>query len=349
MGSQCFAGRLYGTLVGSLSAGASYDRMQDGSDKETLSLSYSRPLGDSLQLAAVLSAVAQEGMLQYQGSVGLRILIGDALGGVSCQADNASRGASADIQKNVPRGTGLGYVCSIREGQDGEGNVLFDGSASLAYSGYHGIYSASAEYRHDQNLINSELDARGSLLLIDSSLQFSQPLRDSFAVVKVEGVPGVRVKYSNQYVGVTDPTGRAVVPGLSSYNENEVSIEPADIPMSFTSDVTRIYVSPPYRGGGVIRFKVTRLQAVTGTLYIVREGARMPAAFAGLEVTVGHDVISSVVGIDSSFYLEGIPEGTYQARLLLEDKEIPFRLVVPPSTQAIVDLGEIDCTGPVGQ
>jgi outer membrane usher protein len=156
----------------------------------------------------------------------------------------------------------------------------------------------------------------------------------------------VRVKYSNQYVGVTDAAGRAVVPGLSSYNENEVSIEPADIPMSFTSGVTRVFVSPPYKGGGVIRFKVTRFQAVTGKLYVVQEGARTPAAFGGLEVTAGSGINSSVVGIDGTFYLEGIPEGTYHARLLLEDKEITFDLVVPAGTQAVVDLGEIDCLVP---
>jgi outer membrane usher protein len=336
----------YNTLAGSFSAGASYARMVDGSDKGTLTLSYSRPLGESLQLAAVLSCITQEGTLQYEGSVGIRILMGDTLGGVSYRSDNASSGASADIQKNIPRGTGLGYTCSIQEGQDAGGRVLLDGSASLAYSGYHAIYSASAGYRHDQNQVDSDLDVRGSLLLIDNWLQLAQPITDSFAVVKVDGVPGVRVKYSNQYVGVTDPTGRAVVPGLSSYNENEVSIEPADIPMSFTSDVTRVYVSPPYRGGGVVRFTATRFQAVTGTLYVVKDAVRTPAAFAGLEVMVGQEVNSSVVGIDGRFYLENIPEGKYHARLLLEDKEITFDLLVPPAAQAIVDVGEIDCTVP---
>ncbi len=337
---------VYGALTGSLSAGASYARMQDGSDKGTLTLSYSRSLGDSLQLAAILSGIMQEGTLQYEASVGIRILIDDALGGLSYRADNASSGASVDIQKNVPRGPGLGYSGSIREAQDGEGHTLFDGSASLSYSGHHGIYSASAGYRHGQNQVDAELDARGSLLLIDNSLQLAQPITDSFAVVKVDGVPGVRVKYSNQYVGVTDPAGRAVVPGLSSYNENEVSIEPADIPMSFTSDVTRVYVSPPYKGGGVIRFKVTRFQAVTGKLYVVKDGARTPAAFGGLDVTVGPEINSSVVGTDGSFYLEGIPAGTYHARLVVEDTEITFDLVVPAATQTIVDLGEIDCPVP---
>lgn len=329
-------------LTGSFSAGLSYARMWDGSDRETLGISYARPLGENLQLTAVLSGIMQQGTLQYQGSVGVRILIGEALGGVSYRTDNASSGIAADIQKNVPRGTGLGYSANVQEARDKTGQSMFDGSASLAYNGPYGAYSGSAAYRHDQSQVDIELIAKGSLVLIDNSLRLTQPVTDSFALVKVEGVPGVRVKYSNQYVGVTDRTGRAIVPGLASYNENEVSIEPADIPMSFKSNVTRVFVSPPYRGGGVVSFKVTRFQALTGKLYIVKDGARTPAAFAGLEVTVGPEVISSIVGIDGSFYLENIPAGTYRARLLLENNEVAFDLVVPEGKEAIVDLGEID-------
>ena len=333
----------YGSRTGSLSAGASYVLMQDGSDKETLAVSFSRQLGQDLQLTAILSGVDQMGTFQYEGSIGIRMLIGDALGGFSYQADTVSKGASVDIQKNVPRGTGLGYSGSFQEAQDGQGALLIDGNASLTYSGLHGIYLASAWYRHGQNAMDGELDAKGSLLLIDNTLQASQPITDSFALVRVDGIPGVRVKYSNQYVGVTDATGRAVVPGLASYNENEVSIETADLPMSFKTDTTRTYVSPSYRGGAVVRFTVTRFQALTGKLFLVKDGVRTPAAFAGLEVTIGADVNSSIVGIDGTFYLENVPPGKYHARLLLEGGEVPFDLVVPQGTQTVVDLGDIDC------
>jgi outer membrane usher protein len=337
------------SLAGSLSAGASFALMQDGSDRKTLTLSYSRPLGQNLQLAAILSGFLQEGTFQYQGSFGARLLIGDALGGLSYRGDNNSSGTSADIQKSTPRGTGIGYSGSVQEAQDSEGRLLLDGNASFTYAGPYGIYSASAAYSHDQGQLDAELTSRGSLLLIDGSFMLSQPVADSFALVKVDGIPGVRVKYANQYVGVTDGRGRAIVPGLASYNENEISIETADIPMSYQSDVTRIYVSPPYKGGGVVNFAVTRFQALTGKLYVVKEGARTPAAFAGLEVTVGSEVNSSAVGIDGAFYLEHIPAGTYHARLLLDVGEIDFDLVVPQSKQTVIDLGEIDCPVPLGK
>jgi outer membrane usher protein len=331
------------TRTGSFAAEASSTHMWDGSDRQTLSLSYARPLGIDLQLTASLSGVIQGGSLQYQGSAGLRMLIGDALGGVSYDTENASGGFSADIQKSAPRGTGAGYSGSVQETRDGTGQSLVDGSAAVTYNGLYGAYSASAEYRQDQNQFAAELNAKGSLILIDNSFLLAPPVTDSFALVKVDGIPGVRVKYSNQYVGVTDGTGRAIVTGLASYNENEVSIETADIPMTFKSEAASVFVSPPYRGGGIVNFKMTRLQAVTGKLYLVRNNARTPAAFAGLEVTAGKEEISSVVGVDGAFYLENLPAGTYHARLVLEGREIAFDIVVPQSKDAIVDLGEIDC------
>jgi outer membrane usher protein len=98
-----------------------------------------------------------------------------------------------------------------------------------------------------------------------------------------------------------------------------------------------------------VSFTVTRLQALTGKLFIVKDGARTPATFAGLEVNVGPEVISSVVGMDGAFYLENIPAGTYRARLLMEDRVVAFNLVVPQGEESLVDLGEIDCPAPVGK
>jgi outer membrane usher protein len=175
--------------AGSFSTGASCTRLWDGSDRETLALSYSRPLGENLQLTALLSGIMEGGSLQYQGSVGVRALIGETLVGVGGTSDIASRGVSADIRKSVPRGTGLGYSGALQAATDGAGQSTFDGNASLTYGGLFGVYSASVAYRHDESQVEAELNARGSLVLIDNTIRLTQPITDSFALVKVEGVP----------------------------------------------------------------------------------------------------------------------------------------------------------------
>jgi outer membrane usher protein len=144
-------------------------------------------------------------------------------------------------------------------------------------------------------------------------------------------------------VGVTDRSGKLVVPGLVSYNENQLAIEPADVPLNYSTPVTERYVSPPYRGGAVVRFEAKKFQAVTGRLFFVEGGVRTPAEYAGLQVTVDGATVESVVGQGGEFYLENLPEGSYAARVLLDKREASFTLVVPRSAQALVDLGDIDC------
>ena len=44
---------------------------------------------------------------------------------------------------------------------------------------------------------------------------------------------GVKVKYSNQEIGVTNKNGEVVVPDVISYNENKISIDIKDLPVNY--------------------------------------------------------------------------------------------------------------------
>ena len=67
--------------------------------------------------------------------------------------------------------------------------------------------------------------------------------------------------------------------------------------MDYTVDSMKKYISPPFRGGGVVEFNAARFKAVTGTLFFVQGGRKSPAEYAGLEVTVGGRTITAVVGL----------------------------------------------------
>jgi outer membrane usher protein len=331
--------------IGSLGASASYYLMRDGPDKELFTVSYSRQLSGNLQLQAILNAQLQSRNLQLGGFVGIRLLIGDALASVNYNSEGGLNSVSAGIERNVTRGNGFGYSANIDEAQSAgaSGTGMFDGQAALNYHGSYGNLAASVAYNQEQNSAAYELSGAGSIVMINGTLHFAQPITDSFALVRVDGLGGVRIKDGTQYVGVTDASGNALIPGLASYSENELSIEQADIPMDHTIESTSAFISPPYRGGGVVDFKTVKFKAISGKLFFVEKGQRTPAQYAGLDVMIPAGKVSGIVGLGGAFYLENIPPGTYAARLYTQDKESRFQLVVPESADTVVDLGEIDC------
>ena len=332
-------------LLGSLSAGASCSLLWNGTWQGLIALSYSRQLWDSMDLLAILGAQLQAGQAQLSGFVGLRLLIGDSLASLTDTLNTGANAISTGIQRSVSRGNGFGYDVNLTESNDAQNasTLLFDGNAELNYHGPFGIYSAAAAYSQEQSQLSYELDMQGSMVIIDNTFHLAQPILDSFALVRVNGLKGVRVTYSTQDVGVTDAAGTALVTGLSSYADNQLGIEQADIPMDYTIDAYMRSISPAYRGGGVVDFNPRRFKALSGTLFFVTGEKRAPAQYAGLDVSVGGAVVSSVTGTGGEFYLENIPTGTYVARVYTQERESTFNLVVPDSKDIVEDLGEIDC------
>ena len=332
-------------VLGSLSAGASYSLLWNGTGQGLMALSYSRQLWDNMDILAIINAQLQPGQLQCTGFVGLRLLIGDAVASLTSTSNTGVNAISAGIQRSVSRGNGFGYDANLEESIDGQnGNtLLFDGNAEVNYHGPFGIYSVATAYNQELRQLSYELNTQGSMVLIDTTFHLAQPITDSFALVRVGGLGGVRVKYSTQDVGLTDAAGTVLVTGLSSYTENEVGIDPADIPMDYSIEVYKRYIAPPYRGGGVVDFNPRKFKALSGKLFFVAGEKRVPAQYAGLDVSVGGVDVSGVTGTGGEFYLENIPTGTYVTRVYTQEMESTFNLVVPESTDTVEDLGEIDC------
>lgn len=329
--------------LGALSLGGSYNTMWNGDQVGVLTLSHSVRLDGNLNLWTVLTGLLDNGTVRYNGSVGLRLTLGKTVGGIRYNADDTGGRVSAELRKDVNRGTGITYQLRTTESHDWEGNPLFDANASLGYRGRFGDYSAHLRYDQNRNVVGYRFGTEGSLVLIDKSLQLSRPIRDAFALVRVDELPRVAVKYGSREVGVTDGSGRLLLPEFSSLSPNEVSIDAAEVPLDYRMDTTKEYVSPSFRGGAVVKFKPTRFQAVTGKLFLLEGAKRAAAEYAAIELTVGSQTVSSVVGVDGEFYLENVPAGTYHVRLRIDHREGVFELVVPKSKATMIELGEIEC------
>jgi outer membrane usher protein len=282
--------------------------------------------------------------MHYGGFVGANIVLGVIAGSTSYTNDVNGPALAAQIRSKVPRGPGFGFGADVEAAPDTVGDWKGKGNASIFYRAPFGVYNASGGYSQNLDQYHYELSAAGSVVLIDSTLLLGRPVLDSFALVKVDGLPGVRVKYSGDYVGTTDAQGRVLVPDLVSYFENELSLEQADISMNYEVTATTSYISPPYKSGGVVEFKAARFHAATGRLFFVENGKRTPAEYAGLEIEFENQKLTTVVGTGGEFYLDTLPPGTYRARVFTKEKEGSCELVIPESAQTVVDIGEIECT-----
>jgi outer membrane usher protein len=247
----------------------------------------------------------------------------------------------ASLQRNAPLGTGYGYRLEGNRSENAIGETEVRGSAAAEYRARRGIISAGYRREPDTDIYNANLS--GSIAAIDGSLHLARPIFDSFGLVKVGGVEGVKVSYSNQPEGSTDGKGELIIPNLISYQGNRIGIDDKDIPVEYTVREKVLSVAPPFRGGAVARFDVARLQAFTGRLYFGRKGERTPAEYAGLEVHLPDRPIEVVVATGGEFYLENLPPGEWPARIFLGERSCKFDLSVPKSDELFVEMGDIVC------
>src|SRR5207247_1113490 len=183
---------------------------------------------------------------------------------------------------------------------------------------------------------SGSLTAAGAVALVDGVLIGSRPLQQGYAVVQVPGLEGVRGYLNNQEVGRTDSRGYLLVPNLTPYYANRVSIGDADVPIDYEIGKTEQLIATPVRGGAMVKFDVHKVQTVTG---MVRVQDAIPAYG---EVTAGAQ--TSPVGANGQFWLENLSPGIHRAQVEYRDGTCRFRIEVPLVASTSVDVGTIVCT-----
>jgi outer membrane usher protein FimD/PapC len=252
---------------------------------------------------------------------------------------------TVQVQKNQPMGEGFGYRATL-ERADSPVAGLTTISPSVQYNARHAIYSG--EYRGEyfdggERSETYRVSASGGIAYVARTFGFSRPISDSFGLVEVGDLEGVRVYQNHQEIGRTDKKGRVFLPELGSYYENQVSINDKDIPIDYSLPEVVKYVSPPLRSGSLIPFEARKIQAITGTLEIRIEGEARPAEFCEVRVNVEGKEISFPTGRGGEFYLENIRPGSYEALVHYMGKTCLFELTIPESSGMIVELGGMLC------
>ena len=128
---------------------------------------------------------------------------------------------------------------SIQESETNHGQGD-GGNASLDYQGTYARLNAAYGYDHDQQRVNYGIE--GGIIAHAHGVTFSQALGETVALVEAPGISGVNI---NNQTGVrTDFRGYTVVPYISPYRENDITLDTSALPDDADITLTSRKVTP---------------------------------------------------------------------------------------------------------
>ncbi|CNH61399.1 outer membrane usher protein [Yersinia mollaretii] len=176
------------------------------------------------------------------------------------------------------------------------------GSVNTGYRGSKGIANMGYSYGSGYRAVN--MNASGGVVAHAEGGTLSQPLGDTVALVSAPGAGGSKVMNGNKQV---DSRGFAVVPYLSNYQRNNISLDPATLPegVDITQSSQNVY---PTKGAVVKANFGTRI-GYQVLVTLSKSGGLIPfGAVVAVEGSAGEEPHTSIVGDAGQVYLSGLPE-----------------------------------------
>ncbi|MGZ8450455.1 MAG: fimbria/pilus outer membrane usher protein, partial [Candidatus Deferrimicrobiaceae bacterium] len=341
---EAAAGAGYGTpRMGTFSVDVDFLTRHAGKDRRTIAASYSRTIGWNVSVLGSFRNV-REGETVNEVMLGVNYYPGRDLSlSGSFRESGGVRNETVEARKNLPTGEGWGYNVSV-DRTDSTALSSTVVNPSLQYNARFGSFAA--EYRGERIDGGGEsgivrLSAYGGVAFVGETIGFSRPITDSFGLVSVGGLEGIRVYHNNQEMGRTDGRGNLFLPSLGSYYENQVSIADKDVPIEYSLREVLKVVSPPLRSGSRIPFEVKRFQAVTGTLGMRGDGEWKPAEYVEVRLPAAGKGIAFPTGKGGEFYVEDLGPGTHAASVEQGGERCLFEVIVPATDDLIIDLGRL--------
>jgi outer membrane usher protein len=363
--------------MGSISLSYSERNAYSGLNTQVASASFSRALSKIASLFMTASATRQVDTT-YSFFIGLNFDFNEGIRGAAQYSRTGSANTETlQLQKDVPAGEGFAYRASVSR-SDTETASATSFNPNLQYNARYGIYSIDAGIQ-DSSDIRSEsynLSAAGSLVYAGGFYGLSRPVSDSFGIVMVDKIPDAKVFSNGQEIGETNFTGMMVLPSLTSYGHNQVTLDARNIPMDYRiSDVSK-KLSPSLWSGSCISFDALKVQAVTGSLHTKAGDNKVPMEYLEISMNIGDGEMKFPTGKGGEFYIENlfsatpaegtnddlscraiakrrksggnyIRPGSYAAWVDFEGKKCEFHITLPTTEDVITDLGDVQCVIPV--
>lgn len=214
----------------------------------------------------------------------------DTKGGATTH--NVALSGTALEKNNLSWGVNQGYA-SQGDGMNGNVSASYDGSIGRINGGY--------SYDNNQKRIN--YGVQGGIIAHSGGITLSQPLGETVVLVKAPGAKGVAV---NNNRGIkTDRWGYAVVPYISPYRNNPISLDTSSLPDDVELELTSQTVTPT-RGAVVVANYQTKIgQRIMMTLQQAN-GQWVPFG-AMVSDMLNPSTNGFIVGDSGQVYLTGMP------------------------------------------
>jgi outer membrane usher protein FimD/PapC len=194
-----------------------------------------------------------------------------------------------------------------------------------------------ASYSRIADIDESQLEARGSIVSIGDRFYASRYILQSYGLAQVPDHPHVRVYADGQYVGSTDKQGDVLLPNLEPYQNNAVSLESKDFPVTANVDTFKKNAVPYYRNPVKVRFPVRSDGGVVVHIKM-SDGSYLPSG-----ATLSADDFSWPVLDQGSAYLEGVHPGSLTLSAEAGETQCLVSVTIPKNVTDIPDIGETVC------
>ncbi|MFH0130941.1 fimbria/pilus outer membrane usher protein [Variovorax sp. VaC1] len=223
-------------------------------------------------------------------------LDGNITASAGIQRERGQTVYTADAQSSMPGDGGIGWRAGLRQGGGQNG-----GQAEIDYLGRYGRTMAGISVLGDSRYAYA--GATGSIAFMGGQPFVARRIDDAFAVVSTDGIAGVPVRLENRDIGTTNDKGMLLVAPLRSYQSNQLSIDPMQLPADVKIERVKTVATPSDRSGTLVRFGITPVSAAA--LLLVDEAGK-PLPLGSRVRANGQDGEPALVGFDGAVYLESL-------------------------------------------
>ena len=278
------------------------------------------------------------------GAFGIGVTWGLAFGNRSSASIgwSASDGVAgpmiATVQTPMPTGPGVGYMAQWAG--DGQREAI----TRTMLSAQHPLLRADVQHLRVGGRDTWDANVSGAVVVAGGGVFLTRPIPDAWALVEIPSGSGVQASASNQQVGRTNRGGRLLVPSLTSYTPQRLSVDAEDLPIGAVLGAYDATVVPRLRAGVRVRFAAVALRAWSGRLLLPATWASLGAT-ARLERGGGTVMARSPVGHGGEVYFEF--DGGDPVRVVVESAlavatcDLPERRAVGDAT--LTDIGDLTC------